>query len=110
MRPSSSLFDAVLARGPVSALVSDEAWLAALLTVEAALARVQAQARLIPVAAADAIEAVGADPFDPATLGLTAAESGNPAVPPLAALPDAVGPAPPRHAHAGTTSHGILAN
>ncbi len=108
MRPSSSLFDAVLARGPVPALVSDEAWLAALLTVEASLARVQAQAGLIPVAAADAIEAVGADRFDLATLGLAAAESGNPVVPLVAALRDAVGPAAAEHVHAGTTSQDIL--
>ena len=65
MRPSSSpsepaargLFDAVLARGEAAAAVSDGAWLRAMLDVEAALARAQARAGLVPAADAEAIAA-----------------------------------------------------
>jgi 3-carboxy-cis,cis-muconate cycloisomerase len=104
MRPSSSLFDAVLARGPVPALLSDRAWLAALLDVEAALARVSAEAGLIPVAAAEAIAALKPDRFDAQAIGAAAAASGNPVVPLVDALREAVGP----DVHRGATSQDIL--
>src|SRR5436305_777321 len=80
MRPSSSrceLFGGVLARGPVAAAVSDEAWLAALLRVEAALARVTAP----PDAAAAITEACRPERFDVAALGAAAAAGGNPVIP-----------------------------
>ena len=77
-----SLFDEVLARGPVRALLTDAEWLAAMLTVEATLARVQADSGMIPAGAADAIVAAcRPDRFDPAALGVAAAEGGNPVIP-----------------------------
>ncbi|TMM31863.1 MAG: 3-carboxy-cis,cis-muconate cycloisomerase [Actinobacteria bacterium] len=108
MRPSSSLFDPVLARGPVPALLSDGSWLAALLDVEAALARVEADAGLIPAAAADAVAAVKPDRFDVAALGAAAAACGNPVVPLVAALREAVGPDAATSVHCGATSQDIL--
>ncbi|OLE30041.1 MAG: 3-carboxy-cis,cis-muconate cycloisomerase, partial [Actinobacteria bacterium 13_1_20CM_3_71_11] len=109
MRPSSSrseLFDGVLARG---AVVSDEGWLDALLTVEATLARVEAEAGLIPAAAADAItRACHRDRFDIAALGAAAAASGNPVIPLVTALRDAVGADAAPSVHYGATSQDVL--
>ncbi len=121
MRPSSSpsdpgvgragigLFDAVLARGPVRDLVSDGAWLAAMLEVEAALAHAQAALGLVPAEAAAAIAAAcRPERHDVAALGAAAARSGNPVVPLVAALRDAVGPAAAAHVHTGATSQDII--
>ncbi len=80
MKPSSSVFDGVLARGGVAEQVSGRAWLQALLDFEAALARAQAGAGIISEAEADAIAAVcDADRYDVAEIGAGAAEIGNPA-------------------------------
>jgi 3-carboxy-cis,cis-muconate cycloisomerase len=49
------LFDAVLARGGAREAVSDRAWLQAMLDVEAALARAEAAAGVIPAEHAEAI-------------------------------------------------------
>ena len=135
MRPSSSpsepggLFDGVLAAGPVRAAVDDEAWLRAMLDVEAALARAQARVGTVPAAAAEAITAAcaaarGEPAFDPAALGAAAAGSGNPVIPLVRALRDAVAAASRRprcragrgavgseaaaYVHAGATSQDIL--
>jgi 3-carboxy-cis,cis-muconate cycloisomerase len=117
VRPSSStheagsggLFDGVLARGPVRAAVSDEAWLVALLEVEAALARVEARLGLIQATEAAAIgEACRPERFDPGLLGEVAAESGNPVVPLVAALREAVGAGAAGAVHRGATSQDIL--
>src|SRR5437588_13081648 len=92
------LFDGVLARGPVRDLVSDQAWLAAMLEVEAALAAVQAGLGLVPAEAADAITAAcRPERYDTAALGAAATRSGNPVVPLVAALRAAVGPAAAPH-------------
>ncbi|WP_433057956.1 3-carboxy-cis,cis-muconate cycloisomerase [Dactylosporangium sp. CS-033363] len=109
MGPTSSLFGGVLSRGAVAAAVADDAWLTAMLQVEAALAEAQAFTGLLDQAAADAIGAACARPesFDAAELGRAAAESGNPVVPLVHALRRAV----PDHAeavHRGATSQDIL--
>jgi 3-carboxy-cis,cis-muconate cycloisomerase len=89
MKPSSSpseqregLFDAVSRRGPVPGLIGDSAYLRAMLDTEAALARAQARAGLIPGRHADVI-AAACDPggFDTAEIGRAAAAGGNPVVP-----------------------------
>src|SRR5688500_13524296 len=91
MKPSSSrsdgLFDGILARGGVPAAVSDDAWLAAMLSVEAALALECASAGVIPAGAAAAIAAAcsGLD-VDPGQLGRDAAKHGSPVVPLVAAI------------------------
>jgi 3-carboxy-cis,cis-muconate cycloisomerase len=121
MRPSSSpsepsaasgggLFGGVLARGRVAGEVSDAAWLRAMLDVEAALARAQARAGLLSDADANAIAGAAADTgrFDTDAIGAEAARSGNPVVPLVKALTDAVeGPAAGR-VHAGATSQDVL--
>ena len=53
--PSEGLFDALYARGPVAAQTDGRAWLAAMLDVEAALARACAAEGLIPAPSAEAI-------------------------------------------------------
>jgi 3-carboxy-cis,cis-muconate cycloisomerase len=120
MRPSSSpsdpsvsggtgLFDGVLAHGRVAAEASDRAWLQAMLDVEAALARAQARAGLLSDDDARAIAAAcDAGRYDAAAIGAEAANTGNPVVPLVSALTDAVeGPAA-GHVHRGATSQDIL--
>jgi 3-carboxy-cis,cis-muconate cycloisomerase len=117
VRPSSSpseltpggLFDGVLARGRVPGQVDDRAWLQAMLEVEAGLARAEARTGLLPPEAAEAItRACRVDGFDVAELGRAAGASGNPVVPLVRALSDAVeGPAA-GHVHRGATSQDVL--
>lgn len=109
MNPSaSSLFDGVLARGEVAAAVGDDAWLTAMLQVEAALAQVQAFSGLIPQAHADTIAGCARpERFAAADLGARAAASGNPVVPLVETLRALAGDAGPS-AHLGATSQDIL--
>ena len=118
MRPSSSpseppaaggLFDGVLARGRVAAEVSDRAWLQAMLDAEAGLARALAQAGAIPGDDAAAIAAAcDAGRFDAATIGAEAARTGNPVVPLVKALTEAVPGRAAGHVHRGATSQDVL--
>jgi 3-carboxy-cis,cis-muconate cycloisomerase len=109
MRPSSSrsdspgLFDGVLAAGPVREATSDLAWLRAMVGVEAALARAGGAAPEV----AEEIRAA-AERLDVTALGAAAAESGNPVVPLVRALREAVSPASAGHVHSGATSQDIL--
>ncbi|MFF5232098.1 lyase family protein [Dactylosporangium sp. NPDC000521] len=109
MKPSSAtLFDGVLARGEVATAVGDDAWLTAMLQVEATLAQVQAFSGLIPQADADAIAGCARpEHFDAADLGVRAAASGNPVVPLVERLRALAGPAGPS-VHLGATSQDIL--
>jgi 3-carboxy-cis,cis-muconate cycloisomerase len=110
MNPPTTLFGEILARGEVAAAVGDEAWLTAMLQVEAALAQVQAFSGLLDPAAADAIGVACARPeaFGVAAIGAAATASGNPVAPLVEALrravPDAASPA----VHRGATSQDIL--
>src|SRR3954468_9931177 len=121
MRPSSSpsdaavaagggLFDGVLARGRVPAEISDRAWLQAMLDAEAALARAQARAGVISGDDAAAIGAAAADAarFHAGTIGAEAAKTGNPVVPLVKALTDAVEGDASGQVHRGATSQDIL--
>jgi 3-carboxy-cis,cis-muconate cycloisomerase len=103
------LFDEVLARGPVRAAVGDRAWLQAMLDVEAALARAQAAAGLIPVQHAEAIaSACVADRYDVDPLGVEAADVGNPAAPLVRALRVQVGGDAAADVHRGATSQDVV--
>lgn len=104
----AGLFDGILARGPVRTAVADRAWLAALIEVEAALARAEAAAGVIPADAAHAIVATCAGiEVDVAQLSAAAAASGNPVVSLVrrlrAAVPDHVA----AYVHKGATSQDI---
>jgi 3-carboxy-cis,cis-muconate cycloisomerase len=115
MRPSSSaseppgLFDEVLAKGAVRAEVADGAWLAALLTAEAVLARAQAALGLIPAeAAAEIAAACRPERYDVAALARDAAGPGNPVLPLVRALRAAVPESVAEYVHRGATTQDIL--
>ncbi len=116
MSPSSSpsseagLFDEVLARGPVRAAVSDPAWLAAMLEVEAALARAQAAVGLVPPVAADAIADACRDPssYDIQAIAVGAGRAGTPVLPLVDAVRATAGGGFARYVHMGATSQDIL--
>ena len=110
---AAGLFDGVLARGAVPALVGDHAVLQAMLRAEAALATAQAQVGLMPSAHAEAITAAcRAEHFDPSAIGRQAAESGNPVVPLVRALTgvvrDGAGEDAAGWVHHGATSQDVL--
>ncbi|MCU1644913.1 MAG: putative intramolecular lyase [Nocardia sp.] len=66
---------------PMEALVSDDAWLEAMVEVELALARAQARLGIIPVATAERITvAVGTHRFDARTLARASRDAANPVV------------------------------
>jgi 3-carboxy-cis,cis-muconate cycloisomerase len=103
------LFDAVLARGHAREAVADEAWLQAMLDVEAALARACAEAGVIAAEHADAIAgACRAELFDVAAIGAEAANVGNPAEPLVRALRARVGGAAGEDVHRGATSQDVV--
>jgi 3-carboxy-cis,cis-muconate cycloisomerase len=103
------LFDAVLARGGAREAVADEAWLQAMLDVEAALARACAEAGVIAAEHAEAIAgACRAELFNVAVIGAEAANVGNPAEPLVRALRARVGGAAAEDVHRGATSQDIV--
>jgi 3-carboxy-cis,cis-muconate cycloisomerase len=107
------LFDEILARGGARDAVADGAWLAAMLEVEAALARATAEAGGLDAAAADAIAAAcRPEDFDVAALAVDAASAGNPVVPLVAALRSRVragaGDGPAAAVHRGATSQDVV--
>ena len=106
---ASGLFGAVHRRGPVGTIVGDAAYLEAMLRTEAALARVQARVGLFPEEHADAIAAAcQGTRFDVNALGQAAAAAGNPVVPLVEQLRDAIGGAAAAHVHFGATSQDII--
>ncbi|KDN73076.1 3-carboxy-cis,cis-muconate cycloisomerase [Streptomyces olindensis] len=88
---------------------SDEAYLRALLDAEAALTRAQAALGLAPAEAATAVtEAAGSDGFDVRSLAGRARAGGNPVIPLVADLTQAVGDAYGPYVHRGATSQDIM--
>ena len=102
---SGSLFTPIFVPEAVQDAVAGDAWLRAMLDVEAALAAAEAAEGVIPAAAADAIAAATPDVGE---LGVAARAAGNPVVPLVAALREAVGGDEARFVHYGATSQDIL--
>jgi 3-carboxy-cis,cis-muconate cycloisomerase len=107
------LFDEILARGGAREAVADAAWLAALLEVEAALAGATADAGGLGPGAAEAIAAAcRPERFDVSAIAVDAAAAGNPVVPLVAALREAVrsdvGDGPAAAVHRGATSQDVV--
>ena len=103
------MFEAIAARGEAAAAVSEQAWLQAMLDAEAALARALASAGVIGDEDAEAIAAAcAAERFDAGAIAAAAAGAGNPVVPLVPALREAVGGDAARHVHLGATSQDIL--
>jgi 3-carboxy-cis,cis-muconate cycloisomerase len=106
---SMGLFDGVLARGSVRSMMDDDHWLRAMLEVEAALARAQAQAGVLPPEAGSAVGDLCATVrLDVAELSEAAAASGNPVVPLVQRLRAAASGSLVTWIHKGATSQDIL--
>lgn len=106
--PRPGLFSGMFARGEAAAEVSDLAWLAAMLDVEAALAGAQAGIGLVPAEVPAALAgACRPELHDIAELGERAARTGNPVIPLVAALRERVEPGLRRFVHYGATSQDI---
>ncbi len=106
---SENLFAGIYARGEAAAAMSSEAWLSAMLEVEAAHALAGARVHQIPSDAAQAIAAACQNPrLDPASIARQSADHASPVVPLVAALRDQVGPDLERYVHLGATSQDIL--
>ncbi|MDE3723189.1 lyase family protein [Nocardiopsis sp. N85] len=108
----AGLLSPVRAGTPVESLVSDHAWLQAMLDAEAALSRAQATLGTVPPAAAEAItRAARAEHLDPCALAVSARENANPVVALVRELtrivaeraPDAAG-----YVHRGSTSQDVF--
>ncbi|NNM71714.1 class-II fumarase/aspartase family protein [Enterovirga aerilata] len=104
----SELVGPLFATAGMREVFSDRARLAAMLRVEAALARAEARLGLVPEALAPAIEAIGPESFDLAELGEATALAGVPTIPFVGAvrrrLPKELEPA----FHKGATTQDIL--
>ena len=106
---SLQLFSALFARGAVAGELSDTAWLQALLDVEAGLARALAHARVVPLAAAEAVsDAARAERIDLAELAEASAATGNPVPALVKALRALVPPEAASAVHTGATSQDIM--
>ena len=103
------MFDRILVPAPFREVLSDRAWLQAMLDVERALAAAGARAGVVPVEAAAAIaDACRAELYDPAQIGEAGRSPGNPAEPLVRALRDAVGADAADHVHMGATSQDVV--
>ncbi|MER6161826.1 3-carboxy-cis,cis-muconate cycloisomerase [Streptomyces sp. NPDC001868] len=94
---------------PAAAATSDTAYLRALLDAEAALTRAQTALGLVPAGAGPAVtSAADAAPFDVRSLAERARGGGNPVIPLVADLTEAVGAEYGPYVHRGATSQDIM--
>jgi 3-carboxy-cis,cis-muconate cycloisomerase len=107
--PDAGLLAPGWSDSPAASATSDLAYLRAMLDAEAALTRAQAALDLAPRAAATAVtEAARAGRFDVRSLARRARGSGNPVIPLVADLTEAVGTEYGRYVHRGATSQDIM--
>ena len=106
----TGLWDGTFARGGAAAAVTGDAWLQAMLDVEAALARAAARCGLVAETAAAEVTRVAAQPgaLDIATVVARAADAGNPVPPLVRVLGEAVGPHAAGAVHVGATSQDVV--
>jgi 3-carboxy-cis,cis-muconate cycloisomerase len=105
---TDELFAPIFVPAPFREAVSDRAWLQAMLDAEAALARAEARAGVIPVEAAEAIAACcDAVRFELASFAEGARRIGSPVEPLVRALAAAAGDAG-RYVHWGVTTQDIV--
>lgn len=106
--PSDRLFGPAFTTPQMAEAVSEEAWLEAMLAVEAAAAKAAAAVGLIPHEAGQAIAACcRAGSFDVSSLGREAAATGTPVLPLVRELAAAAGPHG-AHVHRGMTSQDVI--
>ncbi|MFI1721651.1 3-carboxy-cis,cis-muconate cycloisomerase [Streptomyces sp. NPDC020489] len=107
--PDAGLLAPGWAGSPAATATSDAAYLRALLDAEAALTRAQATLGLAPEAAAAAVTAAaGSGRFDARDIAVRARGGGNPVIPLVADLTEAVGTEHGPYVHRGATSQDIL--
>ena len=103
------MFDRLFVPADARDALGDSAWLAAMLEVEAALARAEVAAGVIPDEAGEAIGAAcRPESFDPAAIADEGRSPGNPVEPLVRALREAVGEDAAEYVHFGATSQDIL--
>ena len=107
--PTDHLFSHIVTTDGLLAATGDSAWLAALLDAEAALARAETRAGVITAEAASAIGAAcKPEKFDAEEIGREARAGGNPVIPLVSRLRDAVTTEARDFVHWGATSQDIL--
>ncbi|MFC0540403.1 3-carboxy-cis,cis-muconate cycloisomerase [Kutzneria chonburiensis] len=104
----SGLLAPTWAGTPVAGETDDEAWLRAMVDVEAALARAQARLGIVPDSAAKAISAVSSSQLDVVQLAADSRGAANPVVAFVPALMKLVPPEVAEYVHRGSTSQDIL--
>ncbi len=111
MKQSSSICESLATTEPLASIFADTSVLRAMLRVETALARVEADVGIIPRAAADAIQtAASAGDLDANVIAREARTSGTIAVPFVTALTERVRASDPQSAtfvHWGATSQDV---
>src|SRR5271166_3009361 len=100
----SDLLGPLFATDTMRACFSERAWIGAMLAMEAALARAQAEIGLVPAELADAIQAIDAGSLDPAALGRQTAVAGVPTIPFVKAVQSLLPAALERSFHKGATT------
>jgi 3-carboxy-cis,cis-muconate cycloisomerase len=104
----SQLTGALFAADSMAAVFSDQARIAAMLRVEAALARAQAKLGLVPEGLAPAIEAIDPAGLDLDRLGRRTAEAGVPTIPFVKAVRSRLPPELERGFHKGSTTQDVM--
>jgi 3-carboxy-cis,cis-muconate cycloisomerase len=104
----SALTGPLFATAGMAAVFSDRARVAAMLKVEEALARAEAEVGLVPKGLASAIRRLSPEDFDLATLGSATANAGVPSIPFLKALEAKLPEKLRDHVHYGATSQDLL--
>jgi 3-carboxy-cis,cis-muconate cycloisomerase len=109
---SNGLTGSLFADAEMLGIVSDYRWLEAMLDFEAALARAEANAGVIPESAAKAIiSCCDVETFDIAEIGRRTTLAGNPAIPLVTILTEKVrkiDPAAAEFVHYGATSQDVI--
>jgi 3-carboxy-cis,cis-muconate cycloisomerase len=106
---AGGIFEPIVTTDELLAATGDRAWVQAMLDVEAALARVEAEHGVIPPSAAEAIAAsCDASLFDLDELGRAARPGGNPVIPLVAALRALLAEPARDWVHFGATSQDVL--
>jgi 3-carboxy-cis,cis-muconate cycloisomerase len=105
----SKIFGPLFTDSEVAKIFDDEAFLRAMLAVEAALARVEARLGVIPSAAGDQISKIaGSAAFDPQQIGQGILRDGVPVIGLVKALRAAVGREAAPYVHWGATTQDIV--
>src|SRR5688572_1837314 len=104
----SAIFSPLFSDAEISALLTDEAFVSALVEVEVALARAQARVGVIPAAAAEQISRVKAAQIDITTLTKGTIRSGFPIIALVQQIRRQAGEEAEPYVHWGATTQDIM--